>query len=238
MSSLLGAIFKTRYYKHCDILDAYRGYDPSFTWQSIWGAKSLLLEGLGWRVGNGWSINAVRDKWVMIEGKMQAPQSLHPLAHDIMVGDLMDQDTMQWRTDFIRSSFTHTSAEAILALPLCIWGCIDTLFWWYNRDGRYSVQSGYWLARSIHPRHYSNANGEENHSNWQKIWGLDGPPKLKHLLWRDCKNSLPVNVVRHHRHLAVSNIWPDAQLNQNPYAMRFLSVLSISVCDRLIRAIS
>lgn len=30
------------------------------------------------------------------------------------------------------------------------------------------------------------------------------PPKPRHLLWRACKKSLPVNAVRHHRHMCSS----------------------------------
>ena len=89
-----------------------------------------------------------------------------------------------------------------MALPLCKWGCMDRLFWWYNKDGRYSVISGYWPARSIHPHHNNPATLGDDHILWQKIWGLSGPPKLQHLLWRGCRNSLPVNEVRKHRHLA------------------------------------
>ncbi|XP_021716025.1 uncharacterized protein LOC110683931 [Chenopodium quinoa] len=51
--TLLHSIFKAKYFKHCDILEAHRSYDPSYTWRSIRGAKSLLLDGLKWRIGNG-----------------------------------------------------------------------------------------------------------------------------------------------------------------------------------------
>ena len=45
--SLLGNVLKACYYKHTDILDARRGFDPSFLWRSMWGAKALIIEGLG-----------------------------------------------------------------------------------------------------------------------------------------------------------------------------------------------
>ncbi|XP_021717031.1 uncharacterized protein LOC110684901 [Chenopodium quinoa] len=49
--TLLHRVLKAKYFKHSDFLEARRGFDPSYTW--LWGAKSLLLEGLHWRVGNG-----------------------------------------------------------------------------------------------------------------------------------------------------------------------------------------
>lgn len=36
-----------------DVLDARRGLNLSYSWRSLWGAKSLLLEGLSWRVEDG-----------------------------------------------------------------------------------------------------------------------------------------------------------------------------------------
>lgn len=204
--SMVGSIFKARYYKHSGFLAALRGYDPSFAWRSIWGAKSVLLEGLCWRVGNGWSINALQDKWVLVDGHMQAPVARNHPPYDMMVGELIDQELMHWHIDLVRDTFDQDSAEAMLAIPLSKWDCGDTLYWLNNKNGRYSVRSGYWLARSIHPRHSTAASLNAEHIVWKKIWNLNGPPKLKHLLWRGCKNSLPVNDVRKHRHLAESEL--------------------------------
>lgn len=56
-NTLVHQVFKARYFKNAEFIDAYRGHDPSFVWRSIWGAKSLLLDGLKWRVGCGERIN-------------------------------------------------------------------------------------------------------------------------------------------------------------------------------------
>lgn len=58
--SLLHQMLKGKYYKHSEFSDARRGYDPS-CWRSIWGAKSLLLDGLKWRVGLGSAIKVWED---------------------------------------------------------------------------------------------------------------------------------------------------------------------------------
>ena len=69
----LSTVMKARYYKHDEALEARRGFDPSFSWRSIWGAKSLLLEGLVWRVGTGRSIQVKRNKWLVADGKAVSP---------------------------------------------------------------------------------------------------------------------------------------------------------------------
>lgn len=62
--SLLHHVLKARYYKNDGFIDARRGYDPSYTWRSIWGSKSLLLDGLKWSVGNGLSIGVWDEAWL------------------------------------------------------------------------------------------------------------------------------------------------------------------------------
>ncbi|XP_057533011.1 uncharacterized mitochondrial protein AtMg00310-like [Amaranthus tricolor] len=88
----LSAVLKARYFKNDDVLAARRGFDPSFTWRSIWGSKSLLQESLGWRVGWGWTINARNDKWLMIDGKFSCPKMLIDNIPDFKVGELIDAD--------------------------------------------------------------------------------------------------------------------------------------------------
>uniref|UniRef100_A0A803N9D5 Cation efflux protein cytoplasmic domain-containing protein n=1 Tax=Chenopodium quinoa TaxID=63459 RepID=A0A803N9D5_CHEQI len=56
-------MLKAKYFKNCDVLDSCVGFDPSFVWRSVWGAKSLLLEGLKWRVGTGSKISVWSDAW-------------------------------------------------------------------------------------------------------------------------------------------------------------------------------
>ena len=46
-------VLKERYFSHSNFLNAALGYRPSFVWRSIGGAKTLLLEGVRWRVGIG-----------------------------------------------------------------------------------------------------------------------------------------------------------------------------------------
>ena len=73
---LLASILKAKYFKHSDVLDGSHGYDPSYTWRSLWGAKSLFKEYLYWRVGNDCSINVRDDQWVVLDG-MATPLDTH-----------------------------------------------------------------------------------------------------------------------------------------------------------------
>lgn len=62
--SFISKVLKAKYFKHGDFLSSCRGHDPSFVWRSIWGAKSILLDDLKWRVGDGSKINVWDESWL------------------------------------------------------------------------------------------------------------------------------------------------------------------------------
>lgn len=52
------------------------------------------MEGLGWRVGNGWSIKVQDEKWVCVDGRLTSPTRLNNDGCDMQVGELIHHDTM------------------------------------------------------------------------------------------------------------------------------------------------
>lgn len=85
--SLVHQVMKARYFRNDNFADARRGYDPSFVWRSIWGAKSLLLEGLKWRVGNGASILVWESSWLPGESNSVVPTPNLESPGELVVGD-------------------------------------------------------------------------------------------------------------------------------------------------------
>lgn len=62
--SFLARIYKGRYFKHSDILEAGIGSNPSFIWRSLCWSRDLLDAGLCWNVGTGDSIQIYKDAWI------------------------------------------------------------------------------------------------------------------------------------------------------------------------------
>lgn len=60
---LVAQIFKARYYKNGDIMEAQLGSNPSFVWRSLCWGRELLKEGMGWMIANGRDIDAGRRNW-------------------------------------------------------------------------------------------------------------------------------------------------------------------------------
>lgn len=95
------------------ILIGLRGFDPSYSWRSIWGTKSLLLEGLKWRVGNGAYINVWQDAWVQGEGNhvVQTPKPDSNM--NLLVRDLIDVDNACWDVEAVQAAFVEDERQRV-----------------------------------------------------------------------------------------------------------------------------
>lgn len=64
---------------------------------------------------------------------------------DFPVSDLITASG-GWNESVLNELFDEEEKVAILNIPLVVSQAQDILVWHYNRNGRYSVKSGYWLA--------------------------------------------------------------------------------------------
>ncbi|XP_021836826.2 uncharacterized mitochondrial protein AtMg00310-like [Spinacia oleracea] len=146
--TLLHSILKARYFKNSCVIDAYRGYDPSYSWRSMWGAKSLLRDGLAWRVGDGTNINVRDDPWIIKDGQVLSLTPIPTCDKEMRVCDLINHASGEWDLECIEALFPAKVRIIITAIPLSKRLPVDELFWRQAKDGVYTVKSGYWLAKS------------------------------------------------------------------------------------------
>ena len=59
------------------------------------------------------------------------------------VGDLIDAGLGCWKNHLIDSCFMPLVARRIKAIPLSVLPQLDMLYWAFERNGDYSVKSGY-----------------------------------------------------------------------------------------------
>lgn len=206
-SSSLHGIYKERYLKNSVFLEAMRGFDHSFSSRSIWEAKSLFLEGLEWRVGNGASIKVWEDLW-FTGGVQFVPTPLQDSNIDLMVIDLLDAIKGCWNVKAVNSTFRKNERKHVLDIPLPSYLCTNSMYWWPTNDGNYYVKSGFWLARMGHLRTWELFNGQGERDLWRIVWNLDGSPKLRRFLRKACKRSLGVMDVLFKHHIHDSSVCP------------------------------
>ncbi|KAL0411164.1 UNVERIFIED_CONTAM: hypothetical protein Slati_3706100 [Sesamum latifolium] len=150
----------------------------------------LVQAGSRWQIGNGHSVNIVRDRWIphpLLFRILTAPQSLDPEAKV----DVLITKEGHWNEELIKSVFAAKDAKAII--NIAITGGPDTLRWHYERHGRFTTRSAFQLAcREV--QRGSTECGEPSSAsriNWNFIWSAQVPPKVRVFAWRVCRNGLP-----------------------------------------------
>ena len=109
-----------------------------------------------------------------------------------MVSSLIDQTSREWKGELIDSYFFEWEANIIKNIPLCHSIQEDVLIWPFSLDGEYTVQTSYkFLQKQYMASELGSSDGTKLQPLWKKIWGLKVLGKVKHLVWRACKNAQP-----------------------------------------------
>ncbi|KAK9905261.1 hypothetical protein M0R45_000372 [Rubus argutus] len=98
----------------------------------------------------------------------------------IMVADLIIEHG-EWEEASLAGIGTVQEVEAILHVPLIRSSLCDHLIWNFNRHGKYTVKSGYWLA--LKERDEGSGVGNCDPvviEYWRHLWKLKVPPKMLH----------------------------------------------------------
>ncbi|KAL5758152.1 hypothetical protein ACOSP7_020763 [Xanthoceras sorbifolium] len=101
----------------------------------------------------------------------------------------------------VRDSFSPEDAEYILSIPPS--SHEDALCWHFDKLGKFSVKSAYWLA-SQNPDLARSSSPAPLASWWRSLWLLNLPAKVRLFLWRLCHDWLPSagSFVRRHISMA------------------------------------
>ena len=85
--------------------------------------------------------------------------------------------------------------ELLKKIPRCHSQQSDILTWPFTADGNFAVNSGYqFLFAEIHKQQPGPSNSDLVKPLWQAIWQMKTPGKVKNLVWRACRNSLPTKM--------------------------------------------
>ncbi|KAL4312649.1 hypothetical protein GQ457_01G024910 [Hibiscus cannabinus] len=208
-TSLLARVLKARYFPRTDFLHASLGASPSYTWRSIFSARGLLEQGIGWRVGTGQSISVWNDAW--LPGHGNGRLNLHVNFRFPKVSDLIVPETNCWNIDLLQSLFPQSLVNRICCIPLAKSKPEDVLIWRCDNSGIYSPKSGYKLL--MQENNHISVSGtvvQDSilHSFYSKLWGLNIPTKCKIFFWRLLNNFLPTFVNLKFKRVQVRNTCP------------------------------
>ncbi|XP_062145461.1 uncharacterized protein LOC133852722 [Alnus glutinosa] len=94
--SLVAKILREKYYPGKDFINSSVGSRPSYDWRSICFAKSLLNDGLIWRIGDGKKIKVKGDKWIPTTHSHKIQVPLPGISPEARVCDFIDYDLNWW----------------------------------------------------------------------------------------------------------------------------------------------
>ncbi|KAL0312576.1 UNVERIFIED_CONTAM: hypothetical protein Sradi_5656900 [Sesamum radiatum] len=197
---LLSQILKSRYFPKCDFLQAKNGYNPSFTWRSIWEGRSTLEAGLRWKIGNGKNVLVWGDKWIPRPSTFKTISPMIGGFADLRVADLIDPINRSWKGEVIDNLLWPEDAIIIKDIPLGRNSSPDIQVWHYTKSGTFSVKSAYHVTTSLLSQYNSSKSGQSSSWSraWAGIWSARVPNKIKVFLWRACKEAIPTtaNLIR------------------------------------------
>uniref|UniRef100_A0A2N9GCH6 Reverse transcriptase domain-containing protein n=1 Tax=Fagus sylvatica TaxID=28930 RepID=A0A2N9GCH6_FAGSY len=140
--SLIGRVFKAKYFPTCSFMDAKIPTHSSFIWRSIAQAREVIVKGSRWCVGDGAAIRIWQDKWIPSSSghKVISPNNvLQPTAR---VCELFSP-SFSWNNELIEEIFLPFEADSIKKIPLVGVNKPNRLIWAQTPNGIFSVQSAY-----------------------------------------------------------------------------------------------
>jgi ribonuclease HI len=146
-------------------------------------------------VGDGTSIKVRGDCWLPTPISYSVQSPCINLQEDILVAELIDQESGRWKCSLIEASFSKEEAEVILNIPLSPCLPKDRLIWRGTKNGIFTVRSAYHLEVEEQSREKgaSSSPGEEERI-WKECWNLNIPNAAKMFLWRAGHNLLPTKM--------------------------------------------
>ena len=208
--SLMAKVFKSRYFKASNPLNAPLGTRPSFSWRSIHTAQKLIQQGARVVIGNGKNTRVWSERWLgaspatMVQSmRIGAQQRNENWSDDMRVSELLISNGREWNMEMLNVLFTEEVKHSIISIRPAGTNSKDTYVWEFTKTGHYTVKSGYWVQTSILalPKDQQAVVQPSLDSIYQMVWRLETSPKIKHFLWRCLNNALPVAENMTYRHI-------------------------------------
>ncbi|XP_021603865.1 uncharacterized protein LOC110608888 [Manihot esculenta] len=110
------------------------------------------------------------------------------------VCDLLEDNGRKWNIALLLDLFSIKDIRAIITIPISLNSREDTLMWYFDKKGLYTVKSAYRVYLDM-GRHHADLGGDL----WGRLWKASAPPKVKEFCWRAYRNILPTEDNLRHR---------------------------------------
>ncbi|XP_057422210.1 uncharacterized protein LOC130716023 [Lotus japonicus] len=192
--SILARTYKAVYYPATSLMQARKGYRPSYAWSSIQKTSWMFDEGCCWRVGDGKNVRIWEDNWLPTGPPLSYRQDVAAEHNLRLVADLLLPSGRGWNKALIEWTFCPATAERIISVPLPLHQMEDALFWAAAQDGIYCAKSGYqFLQEKVSRSSPSSSSAPTlSEAQWCLFWKSPALPRCKQLAWRVWVGAVPV----------------------------------------------
>ena len=170
-----------------------------------------------WRVRNGYNIPLNHKDWF---SHLNLNLSQIHLSTG-SVGDLIDQDSREWKADLVRSLYPFPQASAILQIPISETNSMqDKIVWKHSINGEYQVHKAYDLLieeDGCHSRHFQAHSGW-----WRSFWKIKVPLNINNFIWKLLNNGLPTFLSLHTRGIPAESLCPMCNDEEESHTHLFL----------------
>lgn len=162
-------------------------------------AKETIKAGSRWLIGNGRKVNIWHDRWLPSPDSFKV---ISPQRHNTdveKVAQLIDSEAVTWKADLKREVLLPHEAEIIRSIPLSPQMPEDSNVWAWSKNDLFTVRSAYGvslklLRKTSSTRTIGDCSDKTKVAQvWKVVWKLNCPNKIKHFLWRACREILPTN---------------------------------------------
>ena len=131
------------------------------------------------------------DAWLPSLAHPRVLSDIVPGFENGRVSDLINPLTRTWDHNLVHGLLSPDEADLVLSIPLSRIPVEDKIIWPFTPSGKYTVNSGSkFLTKSNFVQNPS-ANQQRQSGIWNQVWGLNVPNKVRHFIWRMCKEAIP-----------------------------------------------
>ncbi|OMP09037.1 hypothetical protein COLO4_05866 [Corchorus olitorius] len=120
------------------------------------------------------------------------------------VSEFINHQSRSWHLDKLEEVFVHGDYCIIRGLPIPNQDENDVLIWNLDPMGRFSVRSGYFVARNVLGR--NDPSIMDRMPLWNNIWKSRVYPKVQFLIWRLVKGILPVRSILQQKGISLEDV--------------------------------
>ncbi|XP_021856780.1 uncharacterized protein [Spinacia oleracea] len=223
--SLLARVYTKRFSSPLLTGKPTRIINGAFSWgmRGLARAGNILLKGCNWKVGDGNSILASKDRWV--NGTIPEFKSTITMgeARAWRVSHFIMPTGKDWDHGKVNRCFEFDDAKQIVGMELPYNQAKDYLYWKYHKGGKFTVKTAYAMILGEDSNH---SNGFDGESPFSLLWSLRMAPKWKLFIWKILRNGLATKCNINQRGLNIPSAC-DLCLNEDEdyqYLFRFFEI--------------